>query len=131
MNTTLEQVKPKTLAIIETNAKRFGLSVDDYLLSLLPLDEKELALKSGNGHDSITDESPETLEAKRQKSIAWVRSHRKEYGGFFVALDGEKLIAKGKQYGDVLKLVIKKGYKNAFIGDVLPIGYEGYMGGCD
>jgi len=56
MNTTLEQVKPETLAIIEANAERFGLSVDDYLRSLLPSNEKELALKSDDDQVSITDE---------------------------------------------------------------------------
>ena len=128
MNTTLEQVKPETLAIIEANAERFGLSVDDYLRSLLPSNEKELALKSDDNQVSITDESAEERETKRQKSIAWIKSHREEYGGMYVALDGDKLIGTGKKYGDVLKLARQKGYKNAFIGDVLPLDYEGFMG---
>ena len=128
MNTTLEQVKPETLAIIEANAERFGLSVDDYLRSLLPSTEKELALKSDDNQVSITDESGEEREAKRQKSIAWIKSHREEYGGMFVALDGDQLIATGKKYGDVLKIARQQGYKNAFIGDVLPLDYEGFMG---
>lgn len=131
MNTTLKQVKPETLAIIEINAERFGLSVDDYLRSLLPSNEKESALKSDDSQISIADESAEDREAKRQKSITWIKSHRKEYGGMYVALDGDKLIGTGKKYGDVLKLARQKGYKNAFIGDVLPLDYEGFMGGLD
>jgi hypothetical protein len=127
MNTTLEQVKPETLAIIEANAKRFGMSVDEYLRSLLPTDEKELALKG----DEQSEESAEEREAKRQKSIAWIKSHREEYGGLYVALDGDKLIGTGEKYGDALKLALQAGYKNAFIGDVLPLDYEGYMGGFD
>jgi len=46
MNAELEQIKPETLAVIEKQAKTFGLSVDEYLRSLLPQDEKNLALKS-------------------------------------------------------------------------------------
>ena len=47
MSATLEKIKPETLAIIEKQAKTFGLSVDEYLLSLLPRDEQDVALKSG------------------------------------------------------------------------------------
>ena len=52
MNTTLEQVKPETIAIIELRARLTGLSVDDYLRSLLPADEKDMSLRS----DSIDEE---------------------------------------------------------------------------
>jgi len=128
MNAALDQVKPETLALIEANAKRFGLSVDDYLRSLLPKEEKELALK---GDNETSEESDEEREIKRQKSIVWIRTHREEYGGKYVALDGDKLIAVGERYGDALKIARQKGYENAFIGDVLPLDYEGYMGGFD
>ena len=127
MNTTLEQVKPETLAIIEANAERFGLSVDDYLRSLLPNKEKEISLEA----DEQTGESAEERQIRRQKSIAWIKSHREEYGGKYVALDGDKLIAVGEKYGDALKLAIKAGYKNAFIGNVYPKDYVGYWGGLD
>lgn len=40
----MEQIKPETLAIIERQAKLFGLSVDEYLRSLLPKTERELPL---------------------------------------------------------------------------------------
>jgi len=130
MNTSHEQVKPETLAIIEAQAKRFGLSIDDYLRSLLQSVEKDMSLKA-DAETNGTEESVEEKEIKRQKSIAWIKSHREEYGGVFVVLDGDKLIGTGKRYGDALKLAIRKGYKNAFIGDVLPLDYEGYMGGFD
>jgi hypothetical protein len=44
MSVNVEQIKPETLAIIERQAKLFGLSVDDYLRSLLPKTERELPL---------------------------------------------------------------------------------------
>ena len=46
MNPTLEQIKTETLAIIEEQAKTFGLSVDEYLQSLLPKTQNDLALKA-------------------------------------------------------------------------------------
>ena len=48
MSANLEQIKPETLAILERQAKIFGLSIDEYLRSLLPKTEKELPLAAGN-----------------------------------------------------------------------------------
>lgn len=45
MNATLEQISPQTISLLEENAERFGLSVEEYLQSLLPKSEKDLALK--------------------------------------------------------------------------------------
>lgn len=132
MNATLEQIKPETVELLEKQAAKFGLSVDDYLRRLLPHGENELALKAETSDQMTTsEESAEEKEAKRQKSIAWIKLHRKEYGGKYVALDGDKVIGIGERYGDALKLALQAGYKNAFIGDVLPLDYEGYMGGFD
>lgn len=131
MKTTLEQVKPETIALLEANAKRNGLAVDDYLRSLLPADENELALKADADERIDPQESAAEREVKRQKSIAWIKAHRQEYGGFFVALDGDQLIATGKKHLDVRKAAIQKGFQQAFIGDVLPLGYEGFCGGWE
>lgn len=122
MNT---QIKPETLVLLEKNAERFGLSVDEYLRSLLPKEEKELALK-GEDESPI---SPAEKEAKRQKSIAWIQSHREKYGGLYVALDGDFLIGTGKKYGDALKLALEKGYQKAFVAFVHPTDYIGSWGG--
>ncbi len=46
MSATTEQIKPETIALIERQAKTFGLSVDDYLQSLLPENQNDLALKN-------------------------------------------------------------------------------------
>ena len=52
MNTTIEQIKPETLAILEKQAKIFGLSVDEYLQNILPKTEKELPLQNGDDFES-------------------------------------------------------------------------------
>jgi hypothetical protein len=127
MNLTFGQVKPETLAVIEANAKRFGLSVDDYLQSILPKEEQNLALKA----EKLPEESAEEREIKRQKLIAWIKSHREEYGGLFVALDGDKLIATGQKHGDALKSALQKGCQKPFVGLVYPLDYVGYWGGWD
>ena len=53
MSTTLEQVKPETLARLESRARRGGLSVDDYLLSLLPPDEMDMSLRADARDDEF------------------------------------------------------------------------------
>jgi len=158
MNAILEQIKPETIALIETQAAQSGLSIDEYLRRLLPTNEQNLAMKPEANDDEFeadmksfsegtenlpehngtysreeiyAEDSTEEREAKRQKSIAWIKSHREQYGGKYVALDGDKLIAVGDRHGDALKAAVKAGYKKAFVGNVLPIGYEGYMGGWD
>ena len=45
MNSTLDEITPETIALIESQAKNLGLSVDDYLRRLLPADEMELGLR--------------------------------------------------------------------------------------
>jgi hypothetical protein len=55
MNATLEQIKPDTLEILEKQAKIFGLSVDEYLRSLLPKTEKELSLEGNTNNDFEAD----------------------------------------------------------------------------
>ncbi len=134
MNPTLEQIKPETLEMIETQAAKFGLSVDEYLRRLLPRHEKELALKAEESDEmttQVSEESAAEKEIKRQKSIAWIKSHSEEYAGLHVALDGDKLIGTGKRHGDALKIAIQAGYQKAFVGYVYPKDYVGYWGGWD
>ncbi len=49
MNSTLENISPQTIALLEENAERFGLSVDEYLRSLLP----------GDGDSILKADAPE------------------------------------------------------------------------
>ena len=55
MNATLEQIKPETLETLEKQAKMFGLSIDDYLRSLLPKTEKNLSLKGDTNEEFEAD----------------------------------------------------------------------------
>ena len=44
MNVILEQVKPETISILEVQAKSSGLSIDEYLKSLMGISEDETKL---------------------------------------------------------------------------------------
>ncbi len=72
MNGILEKINPQTIALLEENAERFGLSVDEYLQSLLPNNEKDLALK------------PDTNEAEFETDmIAFAEETENSYNGTF------------------------------------------------
>ena len=64
MNQTIEQIKPETIALIESQAKLAGLSIDDYLQRLIPT----------NGHDVPTYETATPAERVRRLK-KWVESH--------------------------------------------------------
>ena len=55
MSADTEQIKPETLAMLERQAKIFGLSTDEYLQSLLPKIEKELPLAKDANDDFEAD----------------------------------------------------------------------------
>lgn len=48
MSVNIEEIKPEILKKLEKQAKIFGLSIDEYLLAVLPKTEKELPLSSGD-----------------------------------------------------------------------------------
>lgn len=65
MNTTIEQIKPETIAMIESQAKLAGLSVDDYLRSLIPHE-------NGNERPLHETATPEELS---DAYLEWAGSH--------------------------------------------------------
>jgi len=65
MNVTAEKINPETIALIESQARLAGLSIDDYLRSLLP---------NGDAPEKGTYEtrSPKERAAAIKK---WAESH--------------------------------------------------------
>lgn len=66
MSVITEQIKPATIALIERQAKIFGLSVDDYLQSLLPQNANDLALKNDWQNDDFEADMLEFAEAESE-----------------------------------------------------------------
>ena len=67
-------------------------------------------------------------EIRRQR-MEWLKSHREEYGGLYVALDRDQLVAVGPNYRIAREKAVAAGYPNAFV-DYLPKPDEiGQMGG--
>jgi hypothetical protein len=55
MSTIAEDIKPDTLALIESQANYLGISIDEYLRRLLPENELELGLRPGDDKDFEAD----------------------------------------------------------------------------
>ena len=53
MNTTVEQIKRETLDLLERQAKTFGMSVDEYLKSILPKGDNDLSLDAEKSDSEI------------------------------------------------------------------------------
>jgi hypothetical protein len=62
MTKIIEQIKPETLLVIEKQANFFGLSIDDYLKSLLPENEKNMSLKGNSNDDNFEADMNEFAE---------------------------------------------------------------------
>lgn len=56
MNTTIKQISPETLELIEGQARSLGISADEYLRRLLRANEQELALKPDAKDDEFEDD---------------------------------------------------------------------------
>ncbi len=71
MSKAIDQISPETIAAIESQAKLAGLSVDDYLKSLMP---------NGNGIENETREDRPLYETAAPQELAkaireWAESH--------------------------------------------------------
>jgi hypothetical protein len=62
------------------------------------------SLHDGNGNEQV-----------RQRRMDWLKSHREEYGGQYVALDGDQLLAVGPNYRIAREKALAAGNSNAFV----------------
>jgi hypothetical protein len=74
MNMILEQVKPETAATIVHLANARGLSIDEFLRSILPSDE-------GAGEEERPLYETATPEELAQAFLAWAHSHDRNSPG--------------------------------------------------
>ena len=54
-------------------------------------------------------------ESLRLKRMQWLKTHREEYGGQYVALDGVSLVAVGRDYREAREKALAAGRPNAFV----------------
>ena len=83
-----------------------------------------LLAEQGRGEEAINggfhainrvDGDPE----KRKKRLAWLKAHREEYSGQYVALDGDRLMGHAPTMRDAVEQARKNGSNNPFVAYVL------------
>jgi len=77
--------------------------------------------------------SADNKEEKRRLRNEWMKSeaNSEKYGGLYVALDGDKVIATGKNYPEAARKAKEAGVKDAVVDIVHPPGYGGEIGGWE
>ncbi len=108
---TLEQIieEARKLPVEEQRRLRAALETLDsngeaQPASQEPSPQKLQSLHCNNGDDEI-----------RQRRLEWLKSHREEHGGQYVALDGDQLLAVGPNYRVAREKALAAGKPNAFV----------------
>jgi hypothetical protein len=90
-------------------------------------------LEDANGAEllPIPTVDEETARRKRRERDAWMKDagNREQYGGQYVALDGNKLIATGRNYAEARSAARRAGFAKVYVDFVLPPDYAGFAGG--
>ena len=104
---------------LEAEAKRQGLSTDALARILL---EEKLNPEEQNGASA----QPARILARdlpikdRAREVEWLKEHRDEYAGQWIALDGENLIASGDDLKQVVGTARRLGVPDALMIRVEP-----------
>jgi hypothetical protein len=69
---------------------------------------------AGAGEPREEKGSGPTVEARRRR-LEWMKTHRAEYGGQHVALDGAALVAVGQSYREAKEKALAAGKPGAFV----------------
>ncbi len=108
---TLEQIieEARKLPVEEQQRLRAALETLDSNGEVKPSNQelspqKPQSLHVNNGDDEI-----------RQLRMEWLKSHREEHGGQYVALDGDQLLAVGPNYRIAREKAVAAGKPNAFV----------------
>lgn len=114
---TVEEIIEKARSLSPAE-KRTLIEVLDLELEQVKAQDLAQPTPSENGEDEM-----------RKRRVEWVKSHREEYGGPYVALDGDQLIAVGRSYPVAREKAVAAGKPNAFVTYLPKPDEIGEMGG--
>jgi hypothetical protein len=100
---TLEQIIDEARSLSPAEKRRLR-QVLDLELEQVPTHDRSQPTHSGNGDDKT-----------RERRLDWLKSHREEYGGQYVALDGDQLLAVGPNYRVAREKALAAGKTSAFV----------------
>lgn len=129
MTVTIE-ISDELEARIEAEAKRRGLSRDEFVLRVL---EERLSLKNTDGASGLRVKARilavDLAVKDRSREHEWLEQHRDEYAGKYVALCGDSLIAEGDSYKEVAIKAKELGNSDALMVFVESSDAPPYVGG--
>ena len=73
----------------------------------------------------IGERNDDAAEQRRRRQ-AWLSQHRTQYGGLYVAMDGDRLLGTGKSYPEAYAVARRAGVADAFVDFLPPPDYVGY-----
>ena len=100
----------------------------------------EIIDKTAQISDEERDKLIQVLQEQKEKSkrngkkgsvhpnTIWVKEHRAEYQGKYVALDDGKLVGTGKNFPEALKEAKQNGSENPMITYIFPLDSEPFAG---
>ena len=107
---------PKELeSKIEAEAKRNGVSKNEFVRIVL---EEKLSFKLSRPNFPAKIIATDVPVRDFSLTREWLKKHRDEYDGQYVALDGDKLIAAGFDAKEVAKKARQSGINGLFVGYV-------------
>jgi hypothetical protein len=100
----LEQIIDEARSLSNAEKRKLRQALDAELDIQKPYDQAK-PTQNNNGDD----------DAIRKRRLEWLKSHREEYGGQYVALDRDQLLAVGPSYRVARESALAAGKPNAFI----------------
>jgi hypothetical protein len=97
----IEMIKQQVGTLTPQEKSQLGL----YLLEQAKLDQAAIA-------GTI---APIGEEEKRKKQLEWLKAHRAEYAGLYVALDGDRLIGQGETIMEARQQARQNGVSHPFL----------------
>jgi Family of unknown function (DUF5678) len=123
MDTTITIPIELANKIAERAAAR-GLDLEEYACEVL---ERDVELSTGaEPFEQVSKQPPATNGAS--KELRWLKEHRHEYMGQWVALDGDRLVAHGTNAREVFQAAREAGVKVPFIEQILPTDDMPFVG---
>ena len=95
----------------------------EQLTPLSPEEKRELAhflLEQAKADQAVEGLSGEiadwkAMSATRAQHMAWLKAHREEYAGQYVALDGERLVGSGSTIREAREQARRQGIEHPFL----------------
>lgn len=99
-------------------------TIKQQIVTLSPREKSELARfldqqqekdKVNSAAATIALDEMEAADRKRQQHMAWMKAHREEYAGQYVALDGDRLVGQGRTLAEAHQQAQQNGVREPFL----------------